>query len=182
MTMMPVIQTHTNRAFNFVDPKPHQVCIEDIAHALSHLGRYTGHSRFFYSVAQHSVLVSYLAPKAFAFEALMHDATEAYIGDISSPLKQLLLDYKRIEARCDKVVRERFGLPVSHSPCVKRADMHALAIERTCLLPAEPFCAWEWLDEMNFDVTDWSISQQHPNTVKKVFMERYNELRTFTHE
>ncbi len=181
MKMMPVIQTNSNKAFSFVDPRPGQVCIEDIAHALSLLCRYTGHSNRFYSVGQHSLLVAHLTPKPFKLEALLHDAPEAYIGDISSPLKQLLLDYQRIEHNVTRVVRGRFNLPPGETPCVKRADTHALAIERASLLPDEPFCAWDWIDEMGFNTDgyeDW-LAPMTPEEVKEEFMVKYFELGGF---
>ncbi|MBB9196718.1 5'-deoxynucleotidase, partial [Escherichia coli] len=83
-----------------------------------------------YSVAQHAVLCSQLVPQELAFEALMHDATEAYCQDIPAPLKRLLPDYKRMEEKIDAVIREKYGLPQAMSTPVKYADLIMLATER----------------------------------------------------
>jgi hypothetical protein len=87
--MKPYILTATGKKFWFDDPQPEQVCIEDIAWALSNLCRYTGHCRWFYSIAQHSVGASFIVPARFALEALLHDAAEAYITDLNAPLKYM---------------------------------------------------------------------------------------------
>ena len=87
------IQTFTGRAFDLSSPQPEQVCTEDIAHALANCCRYAGHSRWHYSVAQHSLLVAEIVAATdpeLALAALLHDAAEAYIGDWSSPLKALM--------------------------------------------------------------------------------------------
>jgi uncharacterized protein len=84
------IQTYTGRRVYPLDPSPEDIDIADIAHALSNVCRFTGHVREFYSVAQHSVIVSECVPAPFALLGLMHDAPEAYIGDISRPLKKSL--------------------------------------------------------------------------------------------
>jgi len=80
--IIPSIQARSGRYISFVAPDPNVFCINDIAHALSHTCRFGGHTRDFYSVAQHSVLVSYLVPENDQFAALMHDAAEAYVGDV----------------------------------------------------------------------------------------------------
>jgi hypothetical protein len=134
--MSPTILTRCGISFNLVEPTPEMIEIGDIAHALANLCRFTGHTKSFYSVAEHCVRASREVPAAFALEALLHDATEAYLGDVSSPLKALLPDYQAIEHRLDAVIRQRFGLPAKMSPEVKRADLAMLATERTCLMPS----------------------------------------------
>lgn len=100
--MLPTIQTYTGRFINFVDHTNNFYSLEDISHSLAHLCRYTGHCDTFYSVAQHCVLASYLVPKVLAFETLMHDRIEAYMDDMSSPLKNLLPEFKKIEKSLDE--------------------------------------------------------------------------------
>lgn len=80
--------TYTGKVFDFDSPSDGPVCLEDIAHALGMLCRFNGHIRRFYSVAQHSVLVSKLVDPRYALLALFHDAAEAYVGDMVSPLKR----------------------------------------------------------------------------------------------
>lgn len=134
--MSPTILTRSGFNFNLVEPDLDLIEIEDIAHALSHLCRFTGHTNRFYSVAEHCVRASEHVAPEHALEALLHDATEAYLGDVSSPLKALLHDYRMIEFKLDLCIRERFGLPLKQTPAVKQADLAMLATERTHLMPA----------------------------------------------
>lgn len=129
----PSVQVASGAYLDLLDPDPAVLSIDDIACALSKLCRYTGHCREFYSVAQHSVLCAAHAPADEIWNALMHDAAEAIVNDISRPLKQLLPDYRVVEKRIEKVVFSRFG--VTMSPEVKRVDLEALATERRDLMP-----------------------------------------------
>ncbi len=106
------IRTYTGRRFWPLDPVSDDVCLEDIAHALAQLCRFTGHSRTFYSVAQHSVLVAELLPAPLAIYGLLHDATEAYLCDLSRPVKHdaLMAPYREAEVRLHEVICERFLL------------------------------------------------------------------------
>lgn len=112
---MTWLLTYSGREFDLIDPQPDMIDLIDIAHGLANECRFSGQCRFYYSVAQHSVLVSQNVPPEFAFEALMHDASEAYLKDIPRPLKQLLPDYRAIEQRVEAVIRYRFGLPDAQS-------------------------------------------------------------------
>lgn len=135
-------QTFSGVAFYPLDPRPEDVDIEDIAHALSHVCRFGGHCRSFYSVAEHSVRVSGAIREgggtiAEQFEGLMHDAAEAYVGDMVWPLKQEseLAPYKRIERLVEDAIAARFGLPLEQSPIVKRYDLVLLSTEKRDLMP-----------------------------------------------
>ena len=82
------VSTYTGKQFFPLDPQQDQVDIEDIAHGLAYQCRFNGQTRYFYSVAQHSLIVAGLVPKRLYLAALLHDAAEAYMGDMVKPLKQ----------------------------------------------------------------------------------------------
>lgn len=137
------MQTYTGRAFRPTNPTPDDVDPLDIAHALSLICRYGGHTKWFYSVAEHCVLMSHAVPEEDALAALLHDATEAYVGDMVRPLKQQLPAYQLAEARVWSAVARRFDLgamlelgPLPRS--VKEADNRILLDERAALLTAPP--------------------------------------------
>ena len=173
MTRTPTeIQTFTGKCFDFLDPDPDSIDIRDIAHALSLVNRYGGHTPKPYSVAQHCVLASFYAPYELAFEALMHDAQEAYVGDIPTTLKALMPEYRAIEDRAEAVIRAKFGLPEEFSPSVKTIDRRLLVTEARAfgmnwwpMMDVEPY--------ENMDVTPW-----HWQEARDRFMERFNELMT----
>ncbi|QIX17340.1 metal-dependent phosphohydrolase [Burkholderia multivorans] len=180
--MTPAILTASGRYFDFLEPDPDSIVIEDIATALSRICRFTGHTTQFYSVAQHSVLVSYLVPPEYALQGLLHDAAEAYLGDVSSPLKQLLPDYKAIEHRVERAILARFGLPFPLHPSIKEADLRALVTERRDFMPepAERYrvtdsVAWSWTDGVP---TSGDVPLPIFNTAvaRMVFLARYDEL------
>lgn len=116
------IRTHTGKFMNVFQPTPDMIDIEDIAHALAHIPRFGGHLHRFYSVAQHSLHCAEGADKGHELAALLHDASEAYLGDIPTPIKNHLYDYKRIEDGLMKVIAEKFGFEYPLSSEVKRVD------------------------------------------------------------
>lgn len=150
-----------------------EIKIEDIAHALSHLCRFTGHTREFYSVAQHSVLCSHLVPAEFALEALLHDATEAYIGDMSTPLKSLLPRYKAIESAIWYEIADTFGVARQLSQEVKRADLIMLATERRDLLNEHNAV---WPELAGIKPAWFHIIPHHSSTARCMFMTRFKSI------
>lgn len=124
------MQTRHGRKFYPLNPRSEEVYIDDIAAALSKLCRYGGHCKWFYSVAEHSVLVSYCVPAEHALAALLHDAPEGYIVDMPRPIKHRLRGYAEIEDRIWHAIAPRFGLPVDLPACVKEADNNVLLAER----------------------------------------------------
>ncbi|MFJ5398436.1 HD family hydrolase [Pectobacterium sp. CHL-2024] len=170
---MSWISTFTGRHFNYTAPCVDDVDIRDIAHALSQINRFCGHTHWPYSVAQHSVGASYIVPTEFAFEALMHDAHEAYVSDMMSPLKHLLPDYQRIETSVEMVVRTRYELPFKTSPEVKRADLIMLATEKDALLHPESG-HWPILDGV--ERSERIIVPMTALEAEREFMIRFYEL------
>jgi 5'-deoxynucleotidase YfbR-like HD superfamily hydrolase len=169
----PTIQTHSGLFFDFLNPQRDQIDIRDIAIALSNVCRFTGHVDAFYSVAQHSVHVSRLVPPEHAFAGLMHDAAEAYIGDVAKPLKLLLPDYKAIEDRVEAAVFAAFGLPAKLPECVKRADLVALSTEKRDLKRHSPQL-WDCLGAVRPDLA--RILPASPVQAYWMFMRRFDEL------
>jgi len=158
------------------EPKPEDIRIIDIAHALSMICRYGGHARWFYSVAEHCVHVSHMVSPEHALEALLHDAAEAYVGDMIIPLKShwSLTEFKRIEKMNDLAVRIRFGLPHEETPCVKAADTRIRETEwLTLMMPIPPEMVWEWPGDRDPTV---HLKLWCPEIAEQKFLERYREL------
>lgn len=171
---MSYIQTLSGKKFNYLTATVDDIDIEDIATALSHICRFAGHLPEFYSVAQHSVLVSQLVPPEFAFEALMHDAAEAYCQDIPAPLKALLPDYRRIETYVDELIRFKFDIQQEHAEVVKYADLIMLATERRDL-EIDDGSKWESLEGIPCSDLIQVIPLRHGQAFG-LFINRFNEL------
>lgn len=148
----PYMLTASGKHFDLLDPKPEQVDHHDIFAAISKLCRFTGHCSELYTVGHHSLLVMSLVPEEFRFEALMHDAAEAYTGDVGTPMKVALGDtFREIEHRIEATVREKYGLPVKLSPEVKKADIAALGYEKQEIMPPDHE-AWPVLENVTVPV------------------------------
>lgn len=172
-SIRPDILTVSGHYFNFIDTADNRVRVGDIAHALSHVCRFAGHTREFYSVAQHSVLASFIVPPEDALAALFHDATEAYIGDVARPLKNLLPDYRAIEARLHADIFAKLGLPPELPPSVKHADLVLLATEQRDLMPAHDD---EWTLIAGIVPQAETIVPWSPDVAKTMFKNRFLEL------
>lgn len=125
-------------AFWPLDPRPEDIHIESIAHALSMQCRYGGHVRHFYSVAEHCVLLAMWAPAEAKRWALLHDASEAYLVDVPRPVKAYLTGYAAAEARLMAAVVDRFGLEPGEPAIVKEGDRRILLTERAALMGPPP--------------------------------------------
>lgn len=134
------MHTYTGKKFYPMNPRVEDICIEDIAHSLSLQCRYNGHVTRFYSVAEHCVHLSYSVSPANALWALLHDATEAYVGDMIRPLKKFMPEYVDAEDRVMVAIAQRFGLslpvdgPLIMPNEVKDADDRILLTERNSLM------------------------------------------------
>lgn len=135
------VSTFSGQPFYPLDPLPADVRIEDIAHALSQLCRFAGHTRQFYSVAQHSVIVSEICGSGpVALWGLLHDASEAYLSDIMRPVKHAheLSGYRQVEALVQAAICQRFALEVAQPDLVSHVDQLVLRAEQRDLMNMPP--------------------------------------------
>lgn len=165
-------QVYSGAAFYPLDPRPDEIDIVDIAHALSMQCRYAGHVKYFYSVAEHSVLVARACSPGNRLWGLLHDASEAYLSDIVRPLKSALPEYKVIEDRVMQCVAQRFGLSWPMPQEVKELDYRVVGNERILLSPSR--MAWSYLPVPIESVT---INCWSPQVAKIQFLTLYYELR-----
>lgn len=185
----PDILTNSGIYFNLLEPDKNEYRIKDIAHALSHICRFTGHTREFYSVAQHCVLASRemeactsvwessgepaLHPAQLAMAALLHDAAEAYLGDVATPLKQLLPEYKVIERRVEVALFAAFGIPLPLPHAVKQIDLALLATEQRDLMPPHDD---EWVILEGVEPLPEIINPWYPEKAEREFLAMWDDL------
>lgn len=166
------MQTHSGRKFYPLDPRIEDIDFEDVAHHLSMICRYGGAARRFYSVAEHCVLMSRVASPEAALWALLHDAAEAYVGDMVRPLKQNLPAYVEVEDRILLLVAEKAGLDAGIPREVKDLDMRILLDERQAVMaPSE--CPWT-VDSM--EPLGVNIECLPPAYAEIHWLRRFNEL------
>ena len=127
--MKGVIRTRSGAYVNVFDPDPASLLISDIAHGLSHVCRFGGHTPRFYSVAQHSILVARRLPPELRLEGLLHDASEAYLGDMPTPIKDGMPEYRIAEDRMQRALAEKFGVGYPFHALVHEADAAQLRAE-----------------------------------------------------
>ena len=168
------IETYTGKKFYPLDPRPEDVDIKDIAHALSLTCRYNGHSKIFFSVAQHSLNCCEMAErmgmiKQVRLLCLLHDAAEAYIGDMTRPLKPMFPGFKEMENKIQKVIYEALGIKEpdrQEKEIVSRIDNIQLVTEARVLMP---FKVWgEWTKGIEPD-PDTVICERTRKLVEDVF-------------
>jgi hypothetical protein len=167
------IRTYTGQLFDFVNPERTPLSIVDIAHSLSLLCRFAGHSKFFYSVAEHSYRVSYTCPQEHALWGLMHDAGESVCVDVPRPLKHMegMEAYRAHEKRVMNAICKQFGMDPVEPPEVKAADSVLLVTEqRDLLLNSIPDFNVKPLIGIIYPVT----SRQ----AELLFLRRFKELTT----
>lgn len=172
---MSYIRTFTGRAFMPIEPIAEDVDIRDIAHALSLICRFTGHVKRFYSVAEHSLHVSLVCEPKDALWGLLHDASEAYIADVSSPVKHdpAMARYREIEAALMSAVCARFGLPDDMPASVADADRRLLHTEMQELMPQPETVVNHGLVYHWSDVPALGLD---PVSVERAFIERFRAL------
>ncbi len=176
-------QTFTGKRFYALDPRADDICIEDIAHALSLICRFGGHSSEFYSVAQHSILVAEVVQgterdpnlgwdRLATRAGLLHDAAEAYVGDMVRPLKRSMHEFVAAEDRIFMMIAGKFGIPPFHLGCVKIADEVLLATEARDLMGGSSADKWS----LEADPLDERIIPISPADAEKLFLKRFYAL------
>ena len=158
--------------------------VEDIAHALAFNCRYNGHTKRFYSVAEHSILVSVLMEEfklGSPLEGLLHDATEAYLTDVPAPFKSLLPDWKALDLQMENALRDQFGLPRGKTGGCREADELALFIEAYVLMPGK---GEEYYDPNNVRPRALELVRAgyvplclDPDPAKAAFLKRWDYVR-----
>jgi hypothetical protein len=169
--MVKWIRTYTGAKVNPVQLRSEDVNIIDIAHSLSNLCRFTGHVRFFYPVALHSVLVSRACSPKNRLWGLLHDAAEPYINDIASPVKcqREFKIYRSLERKIQGIIAGVFGLPKQIPEEVNIIDHHIVQDEGSFL-----FNNWELPPGHHKRWTDFP--EITPREAEKIFLKTFNEL------
>lgn len=167
------IQTYTGRRVDLLHPDSEQIDPVDIAHALANQCRFNGHCKMFYSVAEHSLLGAAMASPdlMLARYVLLHDAAEAYLGDIVSPLKGLLPTYQELEYDLWLAIAVRFDLPPRMPDAVKEIDQRMLATEREQVMSPPGY--WDCRAE---PFSNLRIGFLEPMTAKTYFLHAFKTL------
>lgn len=153
------IQTYSGVKFHPLNPNPDDINLKDIAHALSMQCRFSGHCKWHYSVAQHSVHVSMELPPEMRVWGLLHDASEAYLVDLPRPLKrssEMGSLYMEIEERLMRAVAARFDLQWPMPDAVHDADNALLMAEKRDLMGASPEPWIETMAPVAWSIPEWS--------------------------
>ena len=181
MTVTRWIETYSGTQFSLSPVLPSQISIGDIAHSLAHQCRFTGHCSKFYSVAQHSYLCAEIAqamklPRRIQRAVFMHDAHEAYIGDVSAPLKQLLPDYRALECEMKLAVQIMFAIDndVKAKEAIQEIDTRMLLTEQQVLFKQQ----LDWgIDAKPYDI---EIEPWNPETALYYFLSAAQFLEIIT--
>lgn len=180
------MQTFTGKMLDVFDPDPADVDIFDIAHHLALMTRFHGACNQFYSIAQHSVLCcgraddfQYLQPREdLALVLLMHDAAEAYVGDIVRPIKRGVPEFAAIEKRVMSAINQRFDLPrvadnYGFEGVVKQVDNRMLVTEKLQLMPSNV----RWAVEDEFEPYDLEFESWSPRAAELLFLSYFARFR-----
>lgn len=181
------MRTYSGGWFWPLDPRALEVKLLDIAHHLAMLCRWTGAVRSFYSVAQHSVLVSREVPPELKGAALLHDAAEAYLGDDARPMKPFLVvkhptdavlkPLKWWEINLERTIFDALGVPWPDAEGqieIKIADNLVLATEARDLFD---HCEGWSLQALDYPKAEWTITPQGPAVAEQSFISAWRELR-----
>lgn len=177
----PTILLGSGTYFDFEDPVSSEITIEDIAYGLGFECRFAGQcvsavtgKRAFYTVAQHSVIMSRIVPPDHAYDALMHETGEATCGDMTSPLKGICPDYKAVEKRCEAAAQARFLVPMRDRQLIKEYDIVMLAMERRDLMGQ--WSGEHWEREPLYPLPAERIVPWGPYEAAEAFLMRFREV------
>lgn len=172
------IQTHSGKAFYPLEPRMQDIDIKDISHALSNLCRFTGHCKTAYSVGQHSVLcvwfgsLNYTLTREEKLYLLLHDGSEAYLGDVSSPIKysEYMKEYLKLEYTLQSMIYTKYGLSEKVPDVVAEIDARMLATEKRDLVTPGP--EWSGLAKpFPQIITPWQ-----PKVTRHYFLDLFDKL------
>jgi hypothetical protein len=173
-----VICTRSGLHFDVTKPDPNSILITDIAYGLSHKCRFGGHTSRWYSVAQHSIQVcEYVqmtgTEDSIALAALLHDASEAYLTDLPSPIKAILPAYITLEKSVQTAINEHFGLTrrAQEHEIIKRADIMQYEIERRHLMPDV-----SWWSNPHEPECQEPMPESYPDKDYNEFLAKYNSI------
>ena len=155
------IRTFTGKAFDLKEMDPDTICIEDIAHGLSQTARFAGQIPKMYNVAQHSYNVAVCVNPNYQLAALLHDASEAYLGDMPSPFKKMLPEFQAMENKLMQVIASKFGFAWPLDEEVKYWDAHLFQIE------------WNWFIG---NQSSENVICHPPVVAEKLFLEKFYNI------
>lgn len=162
-----LVTTASGLELDLLNPSPADIRIEDIAHQLAQQPRFAGATKIFWSVAQHSMFVAQSCPENDRLWGLLHDAAEAYLSDIVSPVKKYMHDYIVTEGVVMRAICSRFGLSWPAPTIIKRIDSEICELEKSALLKSKT------LDRR----TRKGFYELHWKEVAEKFLEMFEEYK-----
>jgi uncharacterized protein len=162
----PFIRLYSGKTFHFLHPTLEEIDINDIAHSLSRIIRFTGHCHKDLTVAEHCCHCADVAPNEYKLTMLLHDGTESLVGDLNTPLKDLLPQYQEMETHVLQLIARKFGLPYPFPPIVKEIDKRMLVTEMRDLICGEDYAAYPW-KPYDFKIEPWSMDWAEQEFLKR---------------
>ncbi|MER9336170.1 hypothetical protein NKJ06_19620 [Mesorhizobium sp. M0293] len=176
----PTILLGSGNFFDYDDTENSEISLLDLAYGLAFAARFSGQCvsqntgrRVYYSVAQHCEIMSRVAPPEFAYAALMHECGESVCGDLTTPLKSKLPDYRRIEKQCEKAIMSAFQVGDFDRSVIKTYDVRLWVTERRDLMN------WDgkrWSEDDVAEPFDFEIVPLGPYEAADAFVARFLEI------
>lgn len=164
--------TASGRLIDLTRMGPNDICLPDIAASLSKLCRFGGHTREFYSVAQHSVLVANNLPQHLQLAGLLHDAAEAYLCDLPRPVKELLPSYRQLEEKVWHQIAAVLHIPTLEDPLIHTIDLRACKTEMALLMPGNS----RLLNVTDLDILPGLAKALSHEKAHRLFLETYYRI------